>query len=71
MIWMVEEPGTYQIQITNLNSTGVVGFEGYFDFVRWYEYKPFLYLGYAMFFIVLLYPTLMIFKILSKRIKWG
>jgi hypothetical protein len=69
MLWRAEEPGTYRIVITNLNSTEVMEIKGYFGFIRWYERRPFLYLGYILLSAGFGFPLILLAEAVYKIIK--
>jgi len=69
MSWRVKEPGTYRIIIMNINSTGVMEIKAYFSFIRWYERKPLLYLGYTLLSAGLGFPLILLAEALYKIIK--
>ncbi len=64
--WQIEELGTYQIHITNLDSIELM-IECRFRFLRLSKHKPFIYPGFVMLSIGVLYPIMLIvLKILRK-----
>jgi len=68
MAWTIKETGTYRIQIININSSNDLVIEGRFIFTRHYEHKPFLYLGYIMIIIGVIYLILIFIEFLKDKL---